>query len=227
MLAQFQIEIANFKTLKLLPNSWNNEDYKALLEVLDYGNISEIPDSELEESCLLYLSDNEPEDAAKVVLTYVFKGALNSGQIDNASNEMLEEKLWEEYADLSMHERFFNVGQLLFKAYNGTFPLPEAVQFNVSITSKQPKALTYVKDQGESALLLLLVQGMPDNTVLKRLYKQQLKDGDIEDAENILWQLNNTVLEGSTLKATIISSQYWFHDLKYVKDFDAKLTIEE
>ena len=43
-------------------------------------------------------------------------------QIDNLSNEILEEKLWEEYADLSLHEEFFAVHQLLYDAFEGTAP---------------------------------------------------------------------------------------------------------
>ena len=227
MTAQFQIEISEFKILKFLPNSWNNNSYKSLLEALEYGNVSEIPEAELEENCLLFIADNEPEEAAKVVLQYFFKEELNSGQIDNLSNEMREEKLWEEYADLSMHERLFNAGQILYKAYNGKFPVPEAVEFTATIHCKNPQALSNVKDDGESALIRLLVQGMPENTLLSRLYKQQLQDGELAEAANILWQMNDVSLEGDRLKATIISSEYFFHDLKFVKDFEAKLTLEE
>ena len=113
----------------------NNEDYINLLEIMDYGDISDIPQNELKDMCFMLLTDNEPEEAATIILKYIFKSRLNDGQIENLSNEMLEEKMWEEYADLSLHEEFFNVHQVLYNAFNGKFPIPEAVQFKIKVST--------------------------------------------------------------------------------------------
>ena len=129
----FRVKRLAFQIIQELPHSWTNNQYKELLEVMEYSDISEISTEDLEEMCLMSLNDFEPEEAAKIVLQYVFSNRLKNGQILNLSNEMLEEKMWEEYADLSMHEEFFNVNQLLYRAFGGQFPNPEAVKFQVSI----------------------------------------------------------------------------------------------
>ena len=227
MTLNYSIEISSFKTIKVLPNSWNNEDYKNLLTILDYGDITEIAEKDLEETCLLYLADNEPNDAASIVVKYLMKDALKDSQIDNISHEMMEEKLWEEYADLSKHELFFNAGQLLYKAYNGVFPMPEAIAMSGILTIEKPQMKNLIIKEGESALIKMLVKGMPENTILKRLYKQQLNESPFEDACDIIWQLELIEMEGLQLRFNVISSHYWFHDLKYVENFNGQLNIDE
>ena len=72
-----------------------------------------------------------------IILKYIFDERLNDGQIDNLSNEIRDEKIWEEYADLSLHEEFFNVTQLLYETYNGKFPFPEAVKFEFKVSTNK------------------------------------------------------------------------------------------
>jgi len=62
-----------------LPNAWNDKNYRDLLEIMDYGDTSELTPDELKEMCLMSLTDNEPEDAAKIVLEYIFKDRLTNG----------------------------------------------------------------------------------------------------------------------------------------------------
>ena len=133
MKKSFTVTRVSFKTISELPRYWTESKYLDLLELMDYDNPASLDKSEIKDMCLMSLTDNEPEDAAKIVLTYVFGNRLNKGQIDNLSNEMLEEKLWEEYADLSLHEEFFAIHQLLYDAFEGTFPHAEAVSFQVKI----------------------------------------------------------------------------------------------
>jgi hypothetical protein len=114
MKLHFTVELLKFEIIEELENGWNTDDYRALLVAAEYGDTSEIADEELKEMSLIALSDYEPEEAAKIVLTYIFAGTLNAGQVNNLANEMLDEKMWEEYADLSLHEQFFSVSQLLY-----------------------------------------------------------------------------------------------------------------
>ena len=130
----FKVEILSFKTISELPNSWEKADYITLLSNMDYANPEEIKDSELKEMCYMSLADFEPAESARIVLDYVINGRLTEGQIENLSHEMITEKLWEEYPELSLHPDFFRATQLLYSAYNGKFPRAEAVQFEMKIT---------------------------------------------------------------------------------------------
>jgi hypothetical protein len=223
----FTVEISKFKSIKELPNAWTNEDYLQLLEAMEYGDTSDIAITDLKEMCMMSLSDNEPDEAAKIVLDYIFKDRLNNGQTSNLSHEIIDEKIWEEYADLSLHEEFYNVGQLLYQAYNGKFPVPEAVTFEITIGSKKAQNLVLFKDGDEAVILRLLAKGMPSNTLLNRLFKTQLTGETFEEAKHILWQIKKTRAEDNRLTFEVISSAYWFHDLKFITSFEGTTHEDE
>ncbi len=227
MKADFKVEITSFKTIEVLPNSWKNEDYLAIMDLLNYGDTSKILPADLKEMCFMCLADEAPEFSANVVLTYIFEDRLTSGQIDQLSHEMQTENMWEEYAELSMHEEFFNVGQLLYMAYNGKFPKPEAAQFSVKITMTSIANYTVFEKNTEENLIRILVQGMPENTLLKRLFNDELESGDFPEAKNILWQVKKDEADGTAINFTIVSSLYFFHDLKFTNNFEGTLLLEE
>tara|TARA_R100001369_G_scaffold20091_3_gene36968 strand:- start:47046 stop:47747 length:702 start_codon:yes stop_codon:yes gene_type:complete len=223
----YKVAILNFDTILELPDYWDNQKYRDLLGVMDYGDISEISNAELKEMCYMSIADQEPEEAAKLILGYVFNERLNEGQIDNLSNEMREEKMWEEYAEIGYHEDFFNTGQILYDAFNGKFPHPEAVYFEVKITSDKLKDLLIDNKISEAALTRLLASGMPENTLINRLFTEQLSSESFEEAVNIIWQMNTELQSDSTALVKVISSKYFFQDLKYVETFDGKTHNDE
>ncbi len=218
----FIVTRINFKTISALPEYWNETKYRELLDLMEFDNAASLATAELKDMCLMSLTDNEPEEAAELVLTYVFKNKLNKGQIDNLSNEILEEKLWEEYADLSLNEEFFAVHQLLYDAFEGIFPHPEAVSFQIRIQETNKKGLTLFDENPEPTLVRLLVNGMADNNVIHRLFDEQLVGENFPEAKDILWQLKMVKNEAGELIADVISSNYWFKDLKYVDQFEAE-----
>jgi hypothetical protein len=221
MTTKFKVELVKFSTITELPNAWNDSDYEALLHIMDYGDTSDISSQELKDTCLILLSEKEPEEAAEIILKYVFKDRLNSGQLSNLSNEMQDEKMWEEYSDLSFHEDFFNTTQLLYETYNGKFPHPEAVQFIIKVSAKNNDDLAVFKTQPEVALVRLLVKGMPQNTLINRLYPKELEGEDFKEAKDIIWQVVKEITDANTISFSLISSAYWFKDLKYIEDFEA------
>lgn len=227
MKLHFTLEPYKFETIEELPSAWNDDSYKKLLDAMEYGDTSDLSPQELKEMCLLSLSDNEPDEAAKIVLEYIFGERLSKGQIDNISHEMMDEKVWEEYAELSMHEEFFNATQLLYQAFNGKFPYPEALRFKIKLTPKEKVGMKVFEKDTEVAVIRLLVQGMPKNTLINRLFDEQLEEGEFTDAKDIIWQYQKEVGEENSLIFEIISSTYWFRDLKYVETFEAVLQNEE
>lgn len=227
MKSHFNIEPITFKVIKELPNSWNENNYKELLDIMEYGDSSDLSSIELKEMCLLSLSDNEPDEAATIVLEYIFKDRLNKGQIDNISHEMIDEKIWEEYAELSLHEQFFNVNQLLYEAYNGKFPHPEAVQLKVQITAKDKSGQELLENCTEANLIRILIQGMPENTLINRLFDEQIEGDEFKDAQDIIWQYKMESNSENSVTFDIISSSYWLHDLKYSETFEAVLISED
>lgn len=216
-----------YKTITELPHSWSDQDYRNLLELMDFDGIEALGPEELKEMCLMSLTDNTPEEAAKLVLDYVFENRLNAGQIANLSNEILEEKLWEEYADISMHEDFFKVHQLLYDAFDGTFPHAEAISFSVKLLAKDKSSLAVFDHYAEAPLIRLLVAGLPENNLIYRLFDEQVDGETFKEAKDIIWQLKAEKGNENEILFHIISSGYWFKDFKYTEPYETETHSDE
>lgn len=226
----FTVERLSFDALTELPNSWQPQDYKALLTETGYDNPDEIEPAELKAMALMSLTDLEPAEAAQTVLSYLFADQLTTGQIENLAHQMLTEKLWEENPELSQHEGFYKATQLLYEAYNGKFPRAEAVQFQVQLTAENAEDLIIFDTQPEAPLLRLLAQGMPDNTLLKRLFHEQLDGTSFPEASSIVWQLSPVKKTDGSVVFDVVSSAYWLDDFKYADTYAATTqpdTVEE
>ncbi len=218
---KFVVERLTFQEINELPNSWQHADYRKLLEKMGYENPEEISEAELKAMCLMSITDFEPSEAAQVVLEYLFSDELNEGQIENLAHQMQTEKLWEEYPELPLHPDFFKATQLLFEAYNGKFPRTEAVQFQVKVTADDAEGLSVFDENPEPPLLRLLAQGLPDNSLINRLFSEQLEGDHFPAAESIIWQLNVIKKEAKEIVFEVISSAYWLEDFKYADTYQA------
>lgn len=217
----FTVERLSFDALSELPGSWTNQDYLELLRLMSYDSPEEIAPAELKAMCQMSLTDLEPAEAAQLVLGYLFEDELTVGQAENLAHQMLTEKLWEENPQLGQHEGFFKATQLLHEAYNGKFPRTEAVQFQVQLTAEAPEDLALFATHPEAPLLRLLAQGMPDNTLLNRLFGDQLAGTSFPEAPHIIWQLSTIRQDTATLVLEVVSSAYWLDDFKYADTYQA------
>ncbi|MDU8885340.1 hypothetical protein RXV94_04145 [Yeosuana sp. MJ-SS3] len=195
---QYHIIINSIKSVTEFKDSWSNDDFIELLDRFGFEDGKNTKPEELQELLFMAISDFEPEEAAEIVLGYKFSNLLNKNQIIQISNEMLEDKISEEYADISLHHQLFNVNQLLHKAYNGTFPNAKATVIEFEIAPN--------KEVTKETVLKALNHGLADGNVIKRLYADQLtsKEEFIE-AESIVWSLINN----GENNYTVITSEYW------------------
>jgi hypothetical protein len=222
-MSTFTVERLSFQHLAALPNAWQPADYLALLNKLDYDNPAAIAPAELPEMCQLALTDLEPAEAAEVVLDYLFSEQLTKGQIDQLAHQLQTEKLWEENPNFALHQGFFNATQLLYDAYNGKFPHPQAVEFKVKVTATDPASLTLLDHEPAAALLRLLGPGLSDRALLHRLFSDQLAGGDFAEATSILWQLTPSEKTADSVVFDVISSDYWLEDFKFADTYEATL----
>ncbi len=223
MKTDFLVEILSFNKIEEIPGAWKEQDYVSLLQLMDFSDTEGLPEGELRELTLMSLTDHDPVEAAEIVLSHIFGPGLNQGQREQIANEMLQEKMWEEYADLSKHEDLFNANQLLFQAFNGKFPPPEAVMFRVRITVRKLSDLDIFESNAEAAMIQLLVGGMAENTVISRLFGTQINTDNFPEASGIIWKLTTESEESHSFTSSIISSMYWFRELKYIGKFEVTL----
>jgi phosphopantothenoylcysteine synthetase/decarboxylase len=205
----FTIKLKKIKTVEQIEGYWTNEDYINLLELLDYPDASSIPASEIVDMLSMAISDFEPAEAAEIVLKYKLSDHLNEGQIENISNEMLLDKIAEEYSDISLHYPLYNINQLLFKAYNGKFPNTLASVIDLEITTKKPLSIN------KEVLLRMLSDLLTERSLLKRLFNEQLdSEKELKDANSIVWELKPM----GENNYQIISSDYWFSKEDFATD---------
>jgi hypothetical protein len=219
----FTVERLSFQHLAALPDAWQATDYLALLNKLDYENPEAIAPAELQEMTQLALTDLEPAEAAEVVLGYLFSEDLTKGQLDQLAHQLQTEKLWEENPNFALHKGFFNATQLLYDAYNGKFPHPQAVEFKVKLTAASPADLAALDHEPAATLLRLLAPGLSDRALLHRLFSDQLAGGEFPEATSILWQFTPSEKTETSVVYDIISSDYWLEDFKFADTYEATL----
>ena len=197
----YKIQINTLESTDEIPNYWNDNDYRQLLELFDFPDAKSIKSENLLEMLQMAITDFEPADAARVVLQYKLSEHLNEGQMDQMSHDMLLDKISEEYADISLHYTLYNINQLLFKAFNGTFPNTKATLLDFTIINNEGN-----RQFTKAELLRLLFKGLSPANLLVRMFEEQLTTAaDFPDAENIIWELRTADKSNYQL----VTSEYW------------------
>ncbi|KAA5538959.1 hypothetical protein [Adhaeribacter rhizoryzae] len=200
---KYNITINSANTLESVPDYWSDRDYVNLLLKFNYPDAESAAKDTLEELLLMAITDYEPNEAAAIILEYKLADKLNEGQLSQISNDMLLDKISEEYPDISLHAPLFHINQLLYKAFNGKFPNAKATQINLSINSlDQAEEPDFTKEN----ILHLLDKGLTDSNLIKRLFSEQMAGSKpFPEAESILWELE--AAGNSDYK--ILTSDYW------------------
>lgn len=222
MTNSFHVQVLDFSNLLEIEGAWTNSDFAALLEQMEFGDQSGLAEDELRDMCLMSLQDLDPDDAAYLVLKHVIGDALREGQLRNMANEMLEEKLWEDYVDPAYHERLFNVGSLLYAAMPRVFLKPDAARVRLEVTCLTPASSELLSAvPNESFLVRLLADGMDDQSVLYRMYGDQLRGKSFPDADKIVWIVRAEAASNDVWSVEVISSGYWLDALQGTKSYDS------
>lgn len=200
---KYKVEIKNIEIVDEIENYWTNEDYVNLLEKFEFPDAKSIKPENLGEYLQMAVSDFEPKDAALILLEYKLSDDLNEGQMHQISNDMLLDKVCEEYPEIRLHAKLFHINQLLFKAYNGTFPNAKASIIDCSFEAIDAKEETKITKE---MALVLLNEGLSGSNLIKRLFEAQLKqEVPFADAEGIVWYLESK----DNVNFKLITSEYW------------------
>ena len=215
---KYHIIINAVKLVESLNDAWNTTDYLQLLNAFGFEDTANLKPEEIEEMLFMAISDFEPEEAATIVLKYKLSEFLNDNQIDQISNDMLIDKISEEYADISLHHQLFNINQLLHKAYNGKFPKAKATIVDFEI---QPN-----ENITKEIVLKAFNATLTRSNVIKRLFANAIAGNEsFDEAESIIWELKSTGANSYTLT----TSEYWMSKDEFERaEFDAEvLEFEE
>lgn len=194
------IEIKSIYAIDEIPNYWTTEDYIALLDAFGFEDGKSLNPEGLFEMLQMAISDFEPNEAAKIILAYKLSNDLSEGQIDQISNDMLIDKVCEEYPEIHLHKHLFSINQLLFKAYNGIFPNAKASSIKFSVANNEIGVLS------KSYVLKAFNNALNNSNLIRRLFDDAMTtENDFPDAESIVWELNST----DNINFELITSEYW------------------
>lgn len=213
----YHMVINSVKTVEEFTDAWSNVDYIELLDRFGFPDGEKSKPEDLEELLFMAISDFEGPEAAAILLDYKLSEHLTEGQIEQMSHDMILDKISEEYSDISLHHDLFNINQLLFKAYNGTFPSAKATIVEFEITPNQ--------DVSKEVVLKILDKTLANNNIIKRLYADQLEGKEaFDEADDIVWELKN--IGGNSYIMT--TSEYWISRDEFKDaEFDATIAIFE
>jgi len=213
----YHMVINSVKTVEEFTDAWTNADYIELLDRFGFPDGEKSKPEDLEELLFMAISDFEGPEVAAILLDYKLSEHLTEGQIEQMSHDMILDKISEEYSDISLHHDLFNINQLLFKAYNGTFPSAKATIVEFEITPNQ--------DVSKEVVLKILDKTLANNNIIKRLYADQLEGKEaFDEADDIVWELKNT--GGNSYIMT--TSEYWISRDEFKDaEFDATIAIFE
>jgi len=219
---KYTINITSADTVEEVPGYWTSADYVTLLQKYNYPDAENASEDTLQELLLMAITDYEPNEAAAILLDYKLADLLSEGQIQQISNDMLLDKISEEYPEISLHATLFQVNQLLYKAFNGKFPNTKATI--IRFTAEAEEGEEDVEISKES-VLRLLSNGLSESNLIKRLFFDQMA-GTIpfSEAEDIVWQLTPTGAHTFEL----LTSNYWLSKEDIVaNEFEALLDLDQ
>jgi hypothetical protein len=216
-----KIKITEVKTVNEFDFYWKPEDYISLLKEFDFPDAEKSKKEELLELLFMAITDFEPNESAQILLTYKLGDKLNEGQIQSLSHEMINDKVAEEYPEPSLHFALFNINQLLYRAYNGTFPNTEASIIELEITPITNSEVEIDKE----ILIKALVAGLKDNNLIKRLFEQQINGHVLfSDAANTIWEIKKL----NDKNYQLITSKYWVDKEDFLNfEYDAEIAFFE
>lgn len=217
-MTKFKFSVTHIETLEEVPNYWTNQDYIELLKLFNFPDAESIQPENLREMLFMAISDEPANEAAKTVLTYKLSDDLSEGQIDQLSNDMLLDKISEEYPEIHLHYPLYTINQLLFHAYNGTFLNTKATRILIETEQAQENVT-------KEFMLKALNSALSPSNIIMRLFENQMTtETRFPDAESIFWQLNST----DNKNFEIITSDYWINrDDLPTGDYEGEVLIAE
>jgi hypothetical protein len=217
---KYAIKIHKISTVNALPDAWNLNDYKELLILFDFADTESNDILELQELLFMAIAEFQTNEAAAILLDYRLSASLSEGQINQLSNEMLSDRISEEYPEIGLHKDLFLVNQLLYAAYNGKFLNTEAsiVSFDIVALKNADTKIT------KEIVLKCFSQNLDSHNIILRLFGDQINAIEaFKEANDIIWDLQK-----DTNSYTMITSDYWMSKNEFLLGaFEADIAFFE
>ncbi|MGB5646237.1 MAG: hypothetical protein WBM55_03875 [Muriicola sp.] len=220
---KYTIQLLELKEIHEIPQVWTEDELRKLLQFVEYDDVQEIPVNELKDMACLALTDFEVEEAAVKVLEFRIGDRLNKGQRQNLAIELQDDKIWEEYSDLSLHEELFHVSCMLYWAFPKNFKEPDIARLKLSIKSLTPESGKNIANLTAAFITRVLNDGMDKHNLLNRLFDESLEANTFVEAEDIIWQFKTEGTQDNAKEQTVViyTSWNWVEDPKGISEWES------
>lgn len=192
----FTIEILEFEEIHRLPGQWSAARLRALLDHLDYDDIDGITDPDLEEMATMATQDLALRSGTDRVLEFVFGTDLTPGARQEIAHDLTQDRPWEQHSVLGRQAQLFAVVGLLQKAFPSEYGIPDAARVRARIVASGKETTSSMREAPSPSLVIRwLADSMPEDAVLRRLYREALETGPFPEASEIIWDLHVTADE--------------------------------
>jgi hypothetical protein len=158
----FTVEVLDFEEIHSLPGTWTSERYRTLLDLMDFDDVGSIPDADLAEMAAMAAQDKGQRDAADRVLTLVFGDRMAAGVRQNLIDDLIDDRPWEQFADLDRQAGIFEAVEFLQRAFSGAFGIPDAARVRVRIAANGKHECDWLREGPKASLLLRLLAAAMD-----------------------------------------------------------------
>ncbi|MEL4456262.1 hypothetical protein [Lutimonas vermicola] len=220
---KYSVDLLELKEIQDMTEAWTFDDFFGLLSYMEYDDAASVPQNELKEMVCLALSDFETEDAAIKILEFRLEEKLNKGQRQNLAEELKEDRLWEEYSDITLHEELFNVACLLYWTFPKHFSTPDMVRLKVRIVSLNKESKNNLIHPTPSFLARILNDGMDNSNIMYRLFGDNITSNSFPESEHIIWKFEESGFSEEENSNTFIiyTSWNWVRKLKGVEEYES------
>ena len=219
------VQVISKHTIDEMPNAWTNQDYFYILDQL--GREDALNYSGIRTMVMIALSERSPTESARILLNYKLKDHLTKGQIQQLSLEMQDENAAEEYPDIFIQNELFNINQLLFKSYKGSFASRKAIELTMTL---KVDPISYMKDDHwiNEIIIKALAPAFGDHSAIVRLYKEEMKGmRTFSDASGIIWKTEISKSMDGYFDIRIYSSEFWLHKLLTGVSYETTIEVLE
>ena len=222
----FDVSVSSVNEIHDMPGTWSDDDYRKLLAQLEVDDVGDLSGSDLLDMTLMALQDLEPDDAADAILAYKLADSISAGARQNIVQDLLDDQRpWEEAADIKLHARIFAAAVLLQIAFPSNFSKPDMMRVILHVRATRTEASEFLTNQPEAAFVArMLADALSENSILERLFDEQLQAHSFPEAEGIIWRAefaNQLLAENSTADLTVYSSEHWLKSMESISDFQS------
>ena len=120
---------------------------------------------------------------------------------------------------MSLHEDLFKITALLYTAYNGKFPHPDAAEIEMKIQANSHSGQEIIQSFDESLIARIIALGQSDHAIINRLFNNKVKENKFDEAKDIVWQYNIVSANDKTATVKFTTAIYWVKELKQINEF--------